>query len=63
MRRRNNSPVFITNSYNLLGMQLELAPAKSMIPVFHMVTWDVPRGMQGYTTVDQILIITCSLFR
>ena len=26
MRRRNNGPVFITNSYDLLGMQLELVP-------------------------------------
>ena len=32
MRRRNNSPVFITNSYNLLGMQLELGPCQKQDP-------------------------------
>ena len=32
MRRRNNSPVFITNSYDLLGMQLELDPCQKYDP-------------------------------
>ena len=42
MRRRNNSPVFITNPYNLLGMQLELGPCQKYDPC-------LPHGDMGST--------------
>ena len=42
MRRRNNSPVFITDSYDLSGMQLELDPCQKYDPC-------LPHGELGST--------------